>query len=136
MPLSFLILLVGLQIIQSLLLLLLLFFFDRILIVHSSPNLSSLESLFICKEQKCNSIEYKQYLSFVSLEYRICDECEVELDCYHRFGKLFSFRTINSKNYLQSLRKWSGVFVCSLSESSFSLSIIDSCSVSSYRDSY
>lgn len=34
-PLSFLILLVGLQIIQSLLLLLLLFFFDRILIVHS-----------------------------------------------------------------------------------------------------
>ena len=41
----------------------------------------------------------KQYLSFVSLEYRICDECEVELDCYHRFGKHFSFRTINNKNY-------------------------------------
>ena len=53
----------------------------------------------ICKEQKCNSIEYKEYLSFVPLEYRVCDECEVELDCYHRFGKPFSFRTINHKNY-------------------------------------
>ena len=41
----------------------------------------------------------KQYLSFVSLEYRICDDCEVELDCYHRFGKHFSYRTINNKNY-------------------------------------
>ena len=98
-PLLFLILLVGLQIILFLLLLLLLFFSDRILIVHSSTILSSLESSFICKEQKCNSIEYNQYLSFVPLEYRVCDECEVELDCYHRFGKPFSFRTINNKNY-------------------------------------
>ena len=38
-------------------------------------------------------------MSFVPLEYRVCDECEVELDCYHRFGRPFSFRTINNKNY-------------------------------------
>lgn len=38
-------------------------------------------------------------MSFVPLEYRICDECEVELDLYHRFGKPFSFRTIENKEY-------------------------------------
>lgn len=66
--------------------------------VHYHPILFN-KSSFICQQQNCDSLEYNQYLSFVPLEYRICDECEVELDLYHRFGKPFSFRTIENKEY-------------------------------------
>ena len=61
--------------------------------------LSFLASFYVCKEQECDSIEYNQYLTYVPQEYRVCDECSFELNCYHQYGKPFSFRTINNKNY-------------------------------------